>query len=96
MDKNFQIQIAEFLAIEEDEACRAGGLRYMARSMVPATMPHGPPQQTFFQRTNGSFTLSIVALPHVGLPYGSIPRVALCWVTTEAGCLRDGLLRLQR
>jgi hypothetical protein len=30
------------------------------------------------------FTLSLLASPKIGLPYGSIPRLLLAWVTTEA------------
>jgi hypothetical protein len=37
-----------------------------------------------FERTNGAFTLTMMAPPKVGLPYGSVPRLLLAWLVTEA------------
>jgi len=41
--KPVQEIIAHALAIEADEAQKAGALGYMARAMVQATMPHQRP-----------------------------------------------------
>jgi hypothetical protein len=76
--------IEEALALEAEEAQAAGALGFMARALVQATMPHRKPAQPFFERTNGAFTLTIIAPPKVGLPYGSVPRLLLAWLTTEA------------
>lgn len=76
--------ISEALAIEAESAADAGALGYMARAMVQATLPHKKVDGNEFTRTNGSYTLSIMAPAKIGLPYGTIPRLLLGWVTTEA------------
>lgn len=75
-------------------------LTYMARELVQCTLPHSDPGQVpFWTRTNGNLTLSIVSDydPEtgklVGYPFGSIPRLLLFWLTTEA--LRNGSRRLE-
>jgi hypothetical protein len=75
---------AEALAQEREEAQKAGALGFMARAMVQATMPHRRPKESFFERTNGTFTLTMMAPPKVGLPYGTVPRLLMVWLTTEA------------
>lgn len=77
------------LAIETEEAKEAGKVGFMARSLVQATMPHRKAAGYEFKRTNGAFTLSMMAPSDVGLPYGSIPRVLLTWLTTEAIRTKD-------
>jgi hypothetical protein len=76
--------IATALAIEAEEAQEAGQLGFMARAMVMASLPHSKVEGTEFERRNGTFTLSIIAPSRVGLPYGTLPRLLLCWLTTEA------------
>ncbi len=75
-------------------------IAYMARELVQCTLPHSDPGQVpFWTRTNGNLTLSIVSDYDpttgelVGYPYGSIPRLLLFWLTTEA--LRTGSPRLE-
>jgi len=72
------------LAIEAEEAKKAGALGFMARALVMATLPHKKPDGLSFERRNGALTLSIVAPAATGLPYGTIPRLLLAWMTTEA------------
>ncbi len=74
---------AEAVSIEAESAIDAGALSYMARSMVMATLPHRKVDGNEFVRKNGDFTLSLMAPSHIGLPYGSIPRLLVAWVTTE-------------
>lgn len=76
--------INEALAIEASEAQEAGALGFMARAMVQATLPHRRVAGNEFTRRNGAFELSLMAPSSVGLPYGSIPRLLLAWLTTEA------------
>lgn len=76
--------LAEAVAIEEQEAKEAGALGFMARAMVQATMPHRDPKTNEFERTNGSYTLTMLAPSKTGLPYGVIPRLLLAWISTEA------------
>lgn len=76
--------IREALAIEAEAARKAGALGFMARALVQASLPHKKPSGVEFTRTNGTFTLSMWAPSKVGLPYGSIPRMLMAWLTTEA------------
>ena len=76
--------ITQALAIEDAEAKDSGSLGFMARAMVQATLPHRKVEGTEFVRRNGAFTLSLQAPSKIGLPYGSVPRLLLAWVTTEA------------
>lgn len=71
------------LDIEEVLAIDSGSVGYTARALVLATMPHSKTVDSTFTRTNGDYTLSITN-PHYGLPYGSIPRLLLAWLATEA------------
>ena len=80
-------------------------IAFLARQLIQATLPHrnppGNPPEWF--RTNGDLTLSIRPAfktdPEtkerisVGYPYGSIPRLLLFWITTEA--VRTGNKRLE-
>ena len=76
--------VLDALAIEAEQAKQAGALGYMARALTMATLPHKETSGCVFERKNGLFNLSILAPPSVGLPFGSIPRLLLSWVTTEA------------
>lgn len=69
---------------ELEEAKRAGALGFMARAMTQATIPHSKVEGTEFVRKNGDFSLTIFTRSKIGLPYGSVPRLLLAWVTTEA------------
>ena len=76
--------VNEVLAIEREEAYQAGAIGYMARALIQATMPHSKVDSHEFKRRNGAFKLTILADSEVGLPYGSIPRLLMSWITTEA------------
>ena len=87
--KNIDKLITEALAIEAEDAKEAGTLGYMARSLVQATMPHRKTKGNEFTRKNGTFTLSMLAPSEVGLPFGSMPRLLISWITTEAVRIRE-------
>jgi len=64
---------------------------FMARQLVQCTLPHtNPGNVPVWTRTNGNLTLGIQpgydikAGKSIGYPYGSIPRLLLFWITTEA------------
>jgi len=76
---------------------------FLTRQLVQVTLPHSNPGNVpIWSRTNGSLTLSIksdwIEDPktkkpiNVGIPYGTIPRLLLFWMTTEA--LRTGSRRI--
>jgi len=75
--------VIELLGREVEEAKAAGELGYYARILTQATLPHSRPDGASVTRRNGSLTLRMAALGP-GLPYGSVPRLLLAWVTTEA------------
>jgi hypothetical protein len=64
---------------------------FIARELVQATLPHkNPGDVPLWKRTNGNLTLAIQPGMNIktgksyGYPYGSIPRLLLFWMTTEA------------
>ena len=92
--KTLDTVINEALALEAEDARDAGRLGYMARALVQATMPHRHVKGAEFTRQNGAFTLSMLAPSQTGLPYGSVPRLLVAWVTTEAVRTRERELML--
>lgn len=92
--ENLNSLVNQALAIEDADAREAGALGFMARAMVQATLPHRKVDSTYFERRNGAFTLSMQALPKIGLPYGALPRLLLAWTTTEAVKTRSRELEL--
>ena len=83
--KRIERMVAGALAIEEQSALDAGALGFMARALVQATMPHRSIPEDRFIRTNGNYELEMVAMRNdIVLPYGSMPRLILAWIGTEA------------
>ena len=82
--KTLPALIEDALAIEHDTAKDAGAMGFIARALTIATMPHKKVKESVFTRKNGLFTMTMLAPPQVGLPYGSYPRLLLSWLTTEA------------
>ncbi len=78
--------ISEYQAMEAEDAIHAGTLGFMPHALVQVTMPHSRParEQTTFVRRNGAFSLALMAHPQIGLPYGSLPRLLMSYLTTEA------------
>jgi len=92
-DKDYvEKHIAEAIAKEAEDARKAGKVGFMARALVQATLPHKETAGNVFKRRNGLFELSVFS-PN-GLPFGSIPRLLLSWVTTEAVRTRSPFLVL--
>ncbi len=68
---------------------------FVSREMVQATLPHkNPGDVPAWSRTNGNYALTIQPgwdtwkKQSFGYPYGTIPRLLIFWLTTEA--LRTG------
>jgi hypothetical protein len=88
--KQIQKIITESLAIESEDAKEAGALGFMARGLVQATMPHRNTGENYHVRKNGDYQLIMAAgNPEIGLPYGSVPRLMLAWLATEAVKTRE-------
>lgn len=92
--KNIDKLIQEAWEIEREDARSAGRLGFMARALTIATMPHKKPDEHVFKRRNGAFSLTMLADPDIGLPYGSIPRLLMAWMTTEALRTKERVLVL--
>jgi len=83
--------------IEERNPEVADAISYIVHFMALATIPHRDPGNHVIDwvRTNGRFNLIISSgrkpdgkggsrAEYIGLPYGTIPRMLLVWLTTEA------------
>lgn len=81
---------------------------YLARELVQCTLPHSKPLEpidpnnpgkprkelTEYERKDGNLTVTITANSKIGLPYGTIPRLLMLWVTSEAMRTQSRKLRL--
>jgi hypothetical protein len=74
-----------------DEPATRQDAAYLPRELVQVTLPHkNPGDVPAWQRTNGNLTVAIQAgwdidaAKSYGYPYGTIPRLLLFWITTEA------------
>ncbi|CAM2163147.1 RepA replicase [Burkholderia cepacia] len=96
----------ESLAIEREDAFRAGMAGFMGRALVQATLPYREPDRNLpvWGRTSGDMSLIIKPgyyheqksgqLESMGYPYGTIPRLLLAWLGTEAVRTRERQLVL--
>ena len=92
--------IEEALQLEEGDAKRVGATGYMARTLAQATLPHGDPKLApgmLYSRATGRLTLTVAPTsPKYGIPFGTVPRVVLAWICTEAVRTQDPVLSLGR
>lgn len=86
--------VAEAMAIEAEEAHKAGTVGYTARLLAQATLPYKKSNELIHSRNNGFLTVIVEASPRYGLPYGHIPRLVLNWITTEAVRTQSPILEL--
>lgn len=81
------IEVATEIRMNPEDAEAA----FMARELVQCTLPHtNPGNIPLWRRKNGNLTLAVqqgydlkTGEP-LGYPYGSLPRLLLFWMTTEA------------
>lgn len=87
--KDKKMLIESIIGMDTQEA---GSLGFMARPLVQVTLPHRDPGNVpSFARSAGDFRLIIQPLIdekggetiNYGIPYGTIPRLVLAWLTTE-------------
>lgn len=58
---------------------------FMVRLLTLCSLPRtNPGKRTQYVRKNGPYTLVMSAIGEAGLPYGTLPRLLLAWVCTEA------------
>lgn len=90
-------------AVEIGENPDKAEAAYLARQLVICTLPHANPGDLpIFTRRSGAVTLTLVPYidkktgKSIGFPYGSIPRLLLFWLTTEAIRTKSRRLELGR
>ena len=71
-------------------------LGFLGQALVQTTLPHSDPGVPYFERSSGAISLSIIANPKFGLPFGTVPRLLLAWICTEAVRTKSPLLGLGR
>jgi hypothetical protein len=79
-------------AVATHSAQETGDIGFTARALVICTLPHSKPDGNEFKRKNGDTTLTMYS-PN-GLPYGSVPRLLLAWITTEVVRTKSRTLNL--
>jgi len=91
------LDAAAAIRLDPDKAEAA----FMARQLVQATLPHrNPGDVPLWKRTNGNLTLAIrpgidiTTGKSYGYPYGTLPRLLLFWMTTEAVRTKNPCLAL--
>jgi hypothetical protein len=83
------------VAIEDQGAVESGNLGFFARALTQCTLPHSKPANDAitYGKRNGKLSLTVQPGDYLdksgkpishGVPYGSIPRLLLCWISTEA------------
>ena len=74
-------QVAQLVAARDADP----ELGFMARLLALCSLPRTDPKNRHeFKRVNGPYTLYMVAGGGNKLPYGTLPRLLLAWVCTEA------------
>ena len=86
-----QRKLLDASALIFEERATSKDAAFIARQLVQATLPHkNPGNVPVWVRKNGNITLAIKPDVNIstgksyGYPYGTIPRLLLFWMTTEA------------
>ncbi len=77
---------------EEEERAREIG--FMARVFVQATLPHRCVNDNEYTRQNGDLRVTLQAPREIGIPWGSVPRLVLSFLTTTAVRTKDPHIEL--
>ena len=80
--REYFIEVAR--QIETIPAIKANSIGYIAKLMINASFPSKDPHSNEFDRYNGDMKLSMHAPSDIGVPFGTIPRVLLISIVTEA------------
>jgi hypothetical protein len=84
LKRNLNRFVEQCIAIELTPVKQENNLVYMARDFVSATFPHSKPKNLTATVVNGNHTLSLIANPLFGLPYGALPRLIIAEITKQA------------
>jgi Plasmid encoded RepA protein len=67
-----------------NDTLHANSFGVVPRLLVAGCLPRSKPAGHFYSHVNGSFRITVLATPDVGLPYGAKPRLLLAFLATEA------------
>ena len=79
-------QVDQLVSASEADA----DLGFMGRTMALCSLPRtNPGNRLQYKRVNGPYTLIMTATGDHKLPYGTLPRLLMAWVSTEAVCTQS-------
>jgi hypothetical protein len=87
------VKVANLAAkVWDRDPLSAVDMAFVSRIMVQAFLPHSDPKDLAWQRVNGNFALTVKSgigfengkSKTYGIPYGTIPRLLLAWLNSEA------------
>lgn len=76
-------RLNQAVEIEQIPAKEANQIGYQAKALVQVTFPHYNPKTSCYRCNSGKYSLIINADPELGVPYGTYPRLIICWLVTE-------------
>lgn len=98
LSRRHERMIEDYWEIEQQDARSAGALGFLTRTLAQATLPHIDPKLPagmLYSRSTGQVTLNIAPTTRrYGVPFGSIPRITLAWICTEAVRTKEPVLVL--
>lgn len=80
--------------IKQTSALETKQIAFVPRLMATTSLPVNKPQDSEFIRRNGNRTLTMLASREIGLPYGAMPRLALCAITTLSKQTQSNIISL--
>lgn len=86
--------ITAAVEIEKQDALDADKIGYMPRIFMQTTLPYRDPKVQVYTRVNGNVKLSLLSAN--GVPYGSIPRFLITYLSTEAKRTGSPVINLGR
>jgi len=88
-EQNYIKLLEGALAIDATSAYDADALGFLSRAIVQASLPFQKPAGREYIRRNGTFTFGMQAGIDHELPYGSMPRLLLYWMCSQAVLTQD-------
>ncbi len=82
IEKKSKSIIEVALEIQGQTALEAGEVNFVSLNFIQTILPHSAIEGNSYKRENGFYKL-FIASEH-SVPYGTIPRMILSWVVTEA------------
>ncbi len=96
LDTAFDRRLALQQDILANPALEIGSLGYVARLIAQFGLPHRDqgPNVHNYSRANGDLTFNVTSTNQQAIPFGTIPRILLAYVSTEAALNKSKTVRL--